>query len=317
MNMRFFQAIILTIIVLLSGTTMAQTGIGTTAPVNKLEIVTTAADPLNSGTAANGNLRLGGLTVNHVLDFGLGSSSFAWIQSRNKTYGTNNNLVLNPLGGNVGIGTSAPTNTLTVGNATGTIPGELTLNPTTASFEGGQINFKKSLTGSTVDWIIDQYGSTASDARLRIFNTSDLNGLIIRENGFIGMGNTSPSVRLQVSGDIIANSIAGSSDLRFKTNVRSISSPLEKVKSLRGVYFNWDQKSFPNKDFSDKTELGFIAQEVEKVLPEVVSRDNSPEEYRSVKYDKVVALLVEAIKEQQKQIDSLKSQVKKLKRKKK
>jgi hypothetical protein len=314
--MRFFQAIILTIIVLLSGTTMAQTGIGTTAPVNKLEIVTTAADPLNSGTAANGNLRLGGLTVNHVLDFGLGSSSFAWIQSRNKTYGTNNNLVLNPLGGNVGIGTSAPTNTLTVGNATGTIPGELTLNPTTASFEGGQINFKKSLTGSTVDWIIDQYGSTASDARLRIFNTSDLNGLIIRENGFIGMGTSAPTVRLQVAGDIIANSIAGSSDLRFKTNVRSITSPLEKVKSLRGVYFNWDQKSFPDKNFSDKTELGFIAQEVEKVLPEVVTKDNSTEEYRSVKYDKVVALLVEAIKEQQKQIDSLKSEVKKLKRQK-
>jgi hypothetical protein len=297
----------------------AQTGIGTTTPVNKFEVVAVKADPATSGTSANGNLRLGATVGTHILDFGLsGTSTYGWLQARDKSnYATPYILTLNPNGGNVGIGTSAPTNTLTVGNATGTIPGELTLNPTTASFEGGQINFKKSLTGSTVDWIIDQYGSTASDARLRIFNTSDLNGLIIKENGFIGMGNTSPSVRLQVSGDIIANSIAGSSDLRYKTNVRSISSPLEKVKSLRGVYFNWDQKSFPNKDFSDKTELGFIAQEVEKVLPEVVSKDNSPEEYRSVKYDKVVALLVEAIKEQQKQIDSLKSQVKKLNRKKK
>ncbi len=88
----------------------AQTGIGTAAPINKFEIVTSTADPLNTGSSANGNLRLGGLSVNHVLDFGLSSSStFAWIQARHKTYGTNYILALNPLGGNVGIGTSTPT----------------------------------------------------------------------------------------------------------------------------------------------------------------------------------------------------------------
>ena len=299
----------------------AQTGIGTTAPINKLEVVTTAADPASSGTAANGNLRLGATSTNvHVLDFGLSSTStYSWLQARSKSaYGTTYNLALNPIGGNVGIGTSAPGSLLTVGRADGTIPAELVLNPAATVNEGGQISFRKSLTGSTLDWTIDQYGTTSSDARLRIFSGgTETNGIMIKENGFVGLGTGSPTVRLQVSGDIIANSIAGSSDLRFKTNVRSITSPLEKVKSLRGVYFNWDQKSFPDKNFSDKTELGFIAQEVEKVLPEVVSKDKTLEEYRSVKYDKVVALLVEAIKEQQKQIDSLKSQVKKLKRKKK
>ena len=298
----------------------AQTGIGTTTPVNKFEVVAVKADPATSGTSANGNLRLGATVGTHILDFGLsGTSTYGWLQARDKSnYATPYILTLNPNGGNIGIGTSAPGSLLTVGRADGTIPAEILLNPSTTTNEGGQLVFKRSLVGSTVDWIVDQYGSTSSDARLRIFaGSSEMNGLIIKENGFIGMGNIAPSVRLQVSGDIIANSIAGSSDLRYKTNVRSISSPLEKVKSLRGVYFNWDQKSFPNKDFSDKTELGFIAQEVEKVLPEVVSKDNSPEEYRSVKYDKVVALLVEAIKEQQKQIDSLKSQVKKLNRKKK
>jgi len=89
--------------------TNAQTGIGTTAPVNKFQVETTTADPANSGTAANGNLRLSGLSAEHVMDFGLSSSNtFSWIQARNKTYGTNYNLVLNPLGGNVGIGTSIP-----------------------------------------------------------------------------------------------------------------------------------------------------------------------------------------------------------------
>jgi hypothetical protein len=90
--------------------TYAQTGVGTTTPVNKFQIETTATDPTNSGSAANGNLRLSGLSVSHVLDFGLSNTStFAWIQSRNKTYGTNYNLVFNPLGGNVGIGTLSPT----------------------------------------------------------------------------------------------------------------------------------------------------------------------------------------------------------------
>ena len=306
---------------LISTGVFAQTGIGTTTPVNKLEVVTTAADPASSGIAANGNLRLGATSTNvHVLDFGLSNTStYSWLQARSKSaYGTTYNLALNPIGGNVGIGTSAPGSLLTVGRADGTIPAEIALNPAATINEGGQISIRKSLTGSTLDWTIDQYGTTASNARLRIFaGGSETSGIAILENGNVGIGNNAPTTKLYVNGDITANSIAGTSDLRFKTNVRPISSPLEKVKSLRGVYFNWDQKSFPDKNFSDKPELGFIAQEVEKVLPEVVFKDKTAEEYRSVKYDKVVALLVEAIKEQQKQIDSLKSQVNKLKRKKK
>ena len=98
------------LLVFQNGKLLAQTGIGTSAPVNKFQVETATADPATSGSAANGNLRLSGLSVAHVLDFGLSSTStFAWIQARNKTYGTNYNLVLNPLGGNVGIGTSSPT----------------------------------------------------------------------------------------------------------------------------------------------------------------------------------------------------------------
>ncbi len=308
---------LITCFMLLSGSVWAQTGIGTTAPVNKLEVVATTADPANSGSSANGNLRLGGgPSVVHVLDFGLSSTStFSWIQARNKTYGTNYILGINPLGGNVGIGNSTPNSTLTIGNAGGTIPGEITLNPTTNAYEGGQINFKRSLTGSTVDWSIDQYGTTAADARFRIFNTSELNGIVIKENGFVGMGTIDPSVRLQVNGDIIANSIAGSSDARFKTNVSPIANPLKKVLQLRGVNFDWNQSQFPERTFSSKRALGFIAQEVEKVLPEVVETEKSADGYKAVQYDKVVALLVEAIKEQQKQINRLQKQVKQLKKK--
>jgi hypothetical protein len=286
----------------------AQTGIGTTAPMNKFEVVTTSADPAISGSSANGNLRLGPSSGVHVLDFGMSSTStYAWLQARSKSaYGTTYNIAINPNGGNVGIGTTSASSTLTVGNAGGTIGGEILLNPTSTQNEGGQIVFKKSLTGSTLDWTIDQYGTTSSNARFRIFNGgSENNGIAILENGYVGMGIANPTVKLQVSGDIIANSIGGSSDFRFKINIRPITNALDKIKALRGVYFNWNQNEFPDRQFGSNVELGFIAQEVEKIIPEIVTKDKTKEEYRSVKYDKLVALLVEAIKEQQKQIDSL------------
>lgn len=135
--------------------------------------------------------------------------------------------------------------------------------------------------------------------------------------GNVGLGTSSPTVRLQVAGDIIANSIAGSSDARFKSNILPIENPLQKVQQLRGVTFDWKTKEFPERTFSDNRALGFIAQEVEQVLPEVVQTEKTAEGYKSVQYDKVVALLVEAIKEQQKQIEVLQKEIKKIKKRKK
>jgi hypothetical protein len=297
-----------------SGILFAQTGVGTTTPVNKFQIETTTADPATSGVAANGNLRLSGTSGLHVLDFGLSSSStFSWIQARSKSaYGTNYNLLLNPNGGNVGIGTSVPSSILTIGKADGSVGGEITLNPTNTTGEGGQITFKKSITNSTYDWTVDQVGD-ATSPRFRIFpGSTETNGLVIKENGYVGIGIVNPTTKLYVNGDITANSVAGTSDARYKTNIRPVTHALDKVKALQGVYFNWNQKEFPQKDFGSQNELGFIAQEVEKIVPEVVTREKNNEEYRAVKYDKVVALLVEAIKEQQKQIEELQKKVNEL-----
>jgi len=298
----------------------AQTGIGTTTPVNKLQVETATAEPATSGLASNGNLRLSGSTGSHVLDFGLSSAAtYSWLQSRLKTnYATNYILALNPNGGNVGVGNIAPTSTLTVGNTTGTISGEITINPQGTINEGGQISIKKSLNGSVLDWSIDQYGTTAANARLRIFSgITETNGINILENGNTGIGTNNPTTKLFVNGDITANSVAGTSDRRFKTNIRPVENAIDKVKALRGVYFNWNQKDFPEKDFGTQNELGFIAQEVEQIVPEIVVKEKTKEEYRSVKYDKLVALLVEAIKEQQKQIEQLQVKVKKLAKKRK
>lgn len=191
----------------------AQTGIGTTAPVNKFQIEATTADPAASGSSTNGNLRLSGTGVTHILDFGLSSSStYSWLQARSKSaYGTSYNLILNPNGGMVGIGTTSPSTTLTVGNATGTIPGEISLFPTGSTNEGGQITIKKSLTGSLVDWTIDQYGTSSANARLRLFSgTTETNGINILENGNVGIKNSAPTKSLDVTGDVaISGNLTG------------------------------------------------------------------------------------------------------------
>lgn len=182
----------------------AQTGIGTIAPVNKFEVFAIKADPATSGATANGNFRLGATVGTHALDFGLSSSAtYAWLQSRDRlTYGTNNFLALNPNGGWVGIGTSVPFSTLTVGNATGSISGEITLNPQGTINEGGQISIKRSLSGGTKDWTIDHYGTSNSNARLRIFSgDSESSGIAILENGNVGIKNTAPTKALDVTGD--------------------------------------------------------------------------------------------------------------------
>ncbi|MEY2701878.1 MAG: hypothetical protein RLY43_511 [Bacteroidota bacterium] len=313
MKKRITTKIVL-IVLLIGGFSNAQTGIGTTTPVNKFQIEATTADPATTGAAANGNLRISGTSGSHVLDFGLSSSAtFSWLQARSKTaYGTNYFLALNPNGGWVGIGTSAPTSILTVGKSDGTTGGEVTLNPSNSTTEGGQITFKKSITSSTYDWTIDQVGDVTAP-RFRIFpGATETNGIIIKENGYVGIGIVNPTTKLYVNGDITANSVAGTSDARYKINIRPVTNALEKVNAMQGVYFNWNQKEFPQKEFGSQNELGFIAQDVEKVLPEVVTKEKNNEEYRAVKYDKVVALLVEAIKEQQKQIDVLQQKVNEL-----
>jgi hypothetical protein len=190
-------------ILLVANFVNAQTGIGTTTPVNKFEVVTATANPATSGATANGHLRLGASSGDHVLDFGLSSSStYSWLQARNKTgYGTYYKLALNPNGGPVGVGTASPSSTLTVGNEGGTIGGEILLNPTSTQYEGGQIIFKRALQGGSVDWTVDQYGTTSANARFRIFNgNSEMNGISILENGNVGLGTANPSAKLNLDG---------------------------------------------------------------------------------------------------------------------
>lgn len=106
---------------------------------------------------------------------------------------------------------------------------------------------------------------------------------------------------IRADGDVIA---FATSDERLKTNITKIADPVDKLNQLNGYEFDWsDESEFKGHD------VGVLAQEVEQVLPEVVTtRDNG---HKAVKYDKMIPLLIECIKQQQIEIDQLKKQINK------
>ena len=106
-------------------------------------------------------------------------------------------------------------------------------------------------------------------------------------------------------GKVFTNSVELTSDSRLKTNVNGISSALDKVVKLRGVTFNWDSSKKPSAD--KKLQYGFIAQEVEKIFPELVTTDS--EGFKSLNYIGIVPVLTEAVKELKAENDELKSTI--------
>ena len=191
----------------------------------------------------------------------------------------------------------------------------------TTAFVQGRIDDIIGNAGSTLDTLGELSASLADDSGslatltttvgtklAKASNLSDLADVsTARDN--LGLGTTDNVTFGNVNGatgtftgDVIAYS---SSDKRLKDNIEVISNPIEKVQQLKGVTWDWNdnaseiQKSLPN--------VGVIAQDVEKVLPQLVKdRDNG---YKGVDYDKIVGLLIESIKDQQKQIDELKSKL--------
>jgi len=99
------------------------------------------------------------------------------------------------------------------------------------------------------------------------------------------------------------------SDRRYKKNIKPLQSALDKVLQIEGVSYEWDNQNYPNRNYEKGTHIGFIAQDLEKVVPEVVNTASGEAGYKSVAYAPLTALLVEAVKEQQTQIDSDKAEL--------
>jgi len=298
-------------------------GIGTTSPNHSLHIVRSGNDLLRLVNTNGGDWR-----------FIVSSNEFGLYDNQNGAY----QLYVN--NGNVGIGTTGPSQKLDVaGNVRIRVPDRTfiaTYNGTT-SYQGtfGWMGLQLGNNGN--NYIVA--GNTTPGGRLRfvVNNTANLVG--IRHNnhngieamyidpaGNVGINANSPSARLHVIGAAGANTFLAAtnggaetltfdnngdlrlvggdmwsdaywynSDITLKENIEPVSG-LDTILRLEGIQFNWKK--------SGQADVGLSAQNVEKVFPDLVATD--PQTHmKSVKYGNLVAPLIEAIKEQQAQIEEL------------
>jgi hypothetical protein len=360
-------------------TSRGNVGIGTTSPSFKTTIsadITKSGD-INPGTA---QLSLEGATTpgkRMILGYDTNSNGFGFIKAGN--YGvTWTPLSLQPDGGNVGIGTTAPDSALEINGrvsirganelyfgqstpAIGSWATRMYASGSTHKFNANEFIFNnegygltefmritsagnvgigttvpgsklqvetgvdanvmqlKGAAGNTTDFgfdsgggYIETNGSSTGRQKLRLqtYNGSAYTQFFIdganqriytSSNVNVGIGTTAPAYKLDVSGTIRATGdIIAYSDARVKENVETLDGALDKVMKMRGVSYN--------KIGEQEKKVGVIAQEILEVLPEVVSQDETGT--YSVAYGNIVSVLIEAIKEQQKQIDELKSKLK-------
>ncbi|MBA4373470.1 MAG: hypothetical protein C0402_11495 [Thermodesulfovibrio sp.] len=106
------------------------------------------------------------------------------------------------------------------------------------------------------------------------------------------------SAVLTVHGTLIMADIAAASDVRYKKEIHPLASSLIKVMQLQGVSYILKTDEYKGRGFKEGRQIGLIAQDVEKVFPELVLTDSKG--YKAVSYDKLVPVLIEAMKEQQK-----------------
>ena len=139
--------------------------------------------------------------------------------------------------------------------------------------------------------------------KLNVAGTFNANGNISATGGDI-----------TATGVVKANGVTLTSDMRYKKNITTISNPLDIVNQLRGTSYEFRVNEFPDKNFKEGKQLGVIAQELEKVLPELVDTDT--EGYKSVNYEGIIPVLIEGMKAQQQIIEQLEARVKALEAKK-
>ena len=303
-------------------------GIGTTSPAAKLHVQLSGSDSAGSGVYIE-NMKSKGYGI-----FATGSSTAQFVQTKSGGYGLYVNRIVNeagsfPLvhfwdkhilnkqptlkvrqdgtgnivslfdgttevftvtdGGKVGIGTANPTASLDVrGN-------------------GARIEAKKGLAGTPSTGLNVYNENTNPNDIIALFSDGYAYNMVVKRTGNVGIGTKSPSSRLDVSGGCITGTMC--SDKRLKKNVCPVGSDnsiLDKVAKLRAVKYQWKN----GKD--EKTYLGFIAQDVEKVFPEVVSTPSDGSAGKGISCNGLNAVTLEAIKELKRMVESQQVQIGKM-----
>ncbi len=216
--------------------------------------------------------------------------------------------------GNVGIGTTSPAAKLEVDGEIRFVNGQgstLWSNVAQRDFDVIQSNTSPnraftvhsgSNSGSSFFNIaVDFYGNDGLG--------NNLPGFTMLKNCNVGIGTTAPTQALHVIGNICyTGGIGACSDVRYKKDFNPLTNSLANVLKISGLTYYWKTEEFPEQKFTKDKQIGFVAQELEKIYPELVTTDKNG--YKSVDYSRLTPILVEAMKEQQKKIEELEAQVK-------
>jgi hypothetical protein len=292
------------------------------------------AGSFNSTSNGDNNTLLGANTF--VSSTGLFNPTNATAIGAKARVDASNSLVLGSINGtnlatadtNVGIGTTTPATRLHIKGAAETIRLEGTssgnANRAYVAFydalgPSGFVGDEAAINNATY------LGSYVGDV---VLFPSIGETLRATSTGRVGIGDANPADKLDVDGDIrtgtsgtngcLKNNNGGtligtcSSDLRFKRNLTPFGSVLNQVTRLQPKYFYWRASEFKDKGFGPEREAGLIAQEVEQVLPQLVSEDS--EGYKLVDYSKLPLMLLQAVKELKAENDQLKQRLHKVER---
>ncbi len=293
-------------------------GIGTTAPAARFHVIgnsSAAATPVtilqSAGSQVPLSFRSGGSEVARVRADSQGNIVLATLNGTDKDIyfragdDSVTDMFIQSSSGNVGIGTTAPEAELHI---RGTGSQEIMIESSAVS-------------GIKYSLVSTQFGEFQIND-----STNSLSRLSILSNGNVGLGTISPADKLDVNGDIrVGTGTTGcvkdsngtvltgtcSSDLRFKKSVASFGGVLGSFLKLQPVHFYWRSVEFKDKHFGTRQSYGLIAQDVETAFPDLVTTDEQG--YKVVNYGKLPLLTIQAIKEQQAQIDAQKKEIAMLK----
>jgi hypothetical protein len=286
----------------------ANVGIGTTAPQSPLHIIAaSSADNalFQEWSYTSASTDIFSLMLKQTVTANVVRYNFSMV---NNSTAYDNMLVFDR--GNIGIGTTSPSYSLDV-DSNQTVYTARFNQPSTLTNAYNAVSWNGSHT-SVVGYIVTG-GSTVSNPALRnsfgigtqtsdplVFLTSDAERMRITSGGFVNINNTANTTyQLYVNGTIYATGdVIAYSDASVKTNIKTIENPIQRIMKSRGVLYD-------RTDIDSKDNMGFIAQELEEQFPELISTDDKG--VKGVKYQNAVAVLFEAIKEQQNQINELKT----------
>ena len=255
---------------------------------------------------------------------GIGTTSPIYTLDVNGTSNISNSLYV---GGNLGVGTTMPITKVDIVDTMTNPTLRLAYLPMSGYGGGGNIDFvggstdyvsgaiswKNGMTTrAKIEYVAFADTMTISSEGTTVFSNNLMERMRIDSTGQVGIGTSAPMYTLHVNGSVAGTSAyVNLSDERYKKDILPIENALDKVLSLNGVTFNWNKGFNPRVNLDNNNHIGLIAQEVERVVPQAVSTALNGEKTKSVAYSDLVPVLIEAIKEQQKQIEELKQLINK------